>query len=148
MGILKWGNPHHVTQQEIPMLDQLLNEHKDTLINALTTKLGVNNDQAGGFLIKVLPMIEQLLGDGKLDMSALLKGDLGAVKNSLDLDMLGGLLGGGKERAEQGIDAIADPISKELDKLDDPIGMLGGLLGDDSGDLMSKAKKGLGGLLG
>jgi hypothetical protein len=148
MGILKWGNPHHVTQQEIPMLDQLLNEHKDTLINALTSKLGVNNDQAGGFLIKVLPMIEQLLGDGKLDMSALLKGDLGAVKNSLDLDMLGGLLGGGKERAEQGIDAIADPISKELDKLDDPIGMLGGLLGDDSGDLMSKAKKGLGGLLG
>lgn len=148
MGILKWGNPHHVTQQEIPMLDQLLNEHKDTLINALTTKLGVNKDQAGGFLIKVLPMIEQLLGDGKLDMSALLKGDLGAVKNSLDLDMLGGLLGGGKERAEQGIDAIADPISKELDKLDDPIGMLGGLLGDDSGDLMSKAKKGLGGLLG
>ncbi len=148
MGILKWGNPHHVTQQEIPMLDQLLNEHKDTLINALTSKLGVNKDQAGGFLIKVLPMIEQLLGDGKLDMSALLKGDLGAVKNSLDLDMLGGLLGGGKERAEQGIDAIADPISKELDKLDDPIGMLGGLLGDDSGDLMSKAKKGLGGLLG
>tara|TARA_R110002073_G_scaffold152651_2_gene307171 strand:- start:79588 stop:80034 length:447 start_codon:yes stop_codon:yes gene_type:complete len=148
MGILKWGNPHHVTQQEIPMLDQLLNEHKDTLINALTSKLGVNNDQAGGFLIKVLPMIEQLLGDGKLDMSAVLKGDLGAVKNSLDLDMLGGLLGGGKERAEQGIDAIADPISKELDKLDDPIGMLGGLLGDDSGDLMSKAKKGLGGLLG
>ena len=148
MGILKWGNPHHVTQQEIPMLDQLLNEHKDTLINALTSKLGVNKDQAGGFLIKVLPMIEQLLGDGKLDMSAVLKGDLGAVKNSLDLDMLGGLLGGGKERAEQGIDAIADPISKELDKLDDPIGMLGGLLGDDSGDLMSKAKKGLGGLLG
>ena len=130
------------------MLDQLLNEHKDTLINALTSKLGVNKDQAGGFLIKVLPMIEQLLGDGKLDMSAVLKGDLGAVKNSLDLDMLGGLLGGGKERAEQGIDAIADPISKELDKLDDPIGMLGGLLGDDSGDLMSKAKKGLGGLLG
>ena len=130
------------------MLDQLLNEHKDTLINALTSKLGVNNDQAGGFLIKVLPMIEQLLGDGKLDMSALLKGDLGAVKNSLDLDMLGGLLGGGKERAEQGIDAIADPISKELDKLDDPIGMLGGLLGDDSGDLMSKAKKELGGVLG
>ncbi len=148
MGILKWGNPHHVTQQEIPMLDQRLNEHKDTLINALTSKLGVNKDQAGGFLIKVLPMIEQLLGDGKLDMSAVLKGDLGAVKNSLDLDMLGGLLGGGKERAEQGIDAITDPISKELDKLDDPIGMLGGLLGDDSGDLMSKAKKGLGGLLG
>lgn len=62
------------------MFDQLLNEHKDPLINALTSKLGVNKDQAGGFLIKVLPMIEQLLGDGKLDMSALLKGDLGAVK--------------------------------------------------------------------
>ena len=55
----------------------------------------------------------------------------------------------GKEKAEEGIDAIASPLSEQLDKLDDPMGMLGGLLGDsDSGDLMSQAKKGLGGLLG
>lgn len=131
------------------MLDQLLNEHKDTLINALTSKLGVNEDQAGGFLVKVLPMIERFMNDGKLDAGALMKGDLSALKNGLDLDMLGGLLGGGKDKAEQGIDAIAEPISKELGNLDNPMEMLGVLLGDGgSDDLMEKAKKGLGGLLG
>lgn len=131
------------------MLDQLLNEHKGTLINALTSKLGVNEDQAGGFLGKVLPMIQGLFSDGKLDAGALMKGDLSALKSNLDLGMLGGLLGGGKEKAEQGIDAIADPISKELGNLDNPMEMLGGFLsGGGSDDLMEKAKKGLGGLLG
>lgn len=131
------------------MLDQLLSEHKDTLISALTSKLGVNEDQAGGFLGKVLPMIQGLFSEGKLDADALMKGDLSALKSNLDLGMLGGVLGGGKEKAEQGIDAIADPISKQLENLDDPIGMLGDLLGGGgSDDLMEKAKKGLGGLLG
>lgn len=131
------------------MLDKLLIGHKDTLIKALTSKLGVNEDQAGGFLAKILPMIQGMFSDGKLDANSLMKGDLSAVKNNLDLGMLGGLLGGGKEKAEQGIDAIADPISNELGKLDNPMEMLGGLLdGGGSDDLMAKAKKGLGGLLG
>ena len=131
------------------MLDKLLGNNKNELISALTGKLGVSEDQAGGFLGKLMPMIEGLIGDGKLDIQSLMKGDLSALKSGLDMNMLGGLLGGGKEKAEEGIDAIASPLSKQLDKLDDPMGMLGGLLGgSDSSDLMSQAKKGLGGLLG
>lgn len=131
------------------MLEQLLGDQKDNLIKTLTDKLGVNSDQAGGFLSKLMPMIEGLLGDGKLDPSALLKGDTSALKKGLDLESLGSMLGGGKEKAEQGIDAVSGPIAKQLDKLDDPMAMLGGMLGGGgSDDLMAKAKKGLGGLLG
>jgi len=130
------------------MLEQLLSEHKDTLIKALTDKLGVSGDQAGGFLSKIFPMIQGLLGEGKLDAGDLLKGDFSALKSGLDLDMLGGLLGGGKEKGEQGIDAIAGPISEKLGDLDDAKGILGSLLGGDAGGLMDKAKGGLGGLLG
>ncbi len=131
------------------MLEQLLGDQKDNLIKMLTDKLGVSGDQAGGFLSKLMPMIEGLLGDGKLDPSALLKGDTSALKKGLDLESLGSMLGGGKEKAEQGIDAVSGPIAEQLDKLDDPMGMLSGLLGGgDSDDLMAKAKKGLGGLLG
>jgi len=132
------------------MLEKLLSEHKDTFISALTSKLGVNSDQAGGFLSKLMPMIEGLIGDGKLDVQSLMKGDLSGVKKGLDMDSLGSMLGGGKEKAEEGIDAVSGPLAEQLDKLDDPMSLLGGLLGGggDSGDLMDKAKKGLGGLLG
>ena len=130
------------------MLEQLLGDQKNKLIEILTSQLGVNGDQAGGFIGKLLPMIQGLMGEGKLDASSLLSGDLSALKGGLDMDMLGGLLGGGKEQAEEGIDAIAMPLSDSLSKLDDPMGMLGGLIGGESDDLLAKAKKGLGGLLG
>lgn len=149
MLILQWGITHKFQTEEIYMLDQLLGDHKDQLIEVLTSKLGVNGDQAGGFLSKIFPMIQGLLGDGKLDVADLMKGDLSSIKGGLDLDMLGGLLGGGKDKAEQGIDAISGPISDNLGKLDDPVGLLGNLIGGgDANDLMAKAKKGLGGLLG
>jgi hypothetical protein len=131
------------------MLDQIIGDQRDNLVNMLSSKLGVSGDQAGGFLSKLLQKIEILMGEGKLDVESLLKGDLSSLKSNLDMDNLGALLGGGKEKAEQGIDAVSHPIAQQLDKLDDPMGMLGGLLGgSDSGDLMSKAKAGLGGLLG
>jgi hypothetical protein len=131
------------------MLDQIIGDRKDDLIKMLSSKLGVSDDQAGGFLSKLMQKIEILLGEGKLNASSLMNGELTSLKSYLDLDHLGALLGGGKEKAEQGIDAVSKPIAEQLDKLDDPMGMLGNLIGGgDSGDLLSKAKKGLGGLLG
>ncbi len=131
------------------MLDQIMGDQRERLINMLSSKLGVSDDQAGGFLSKLLQKIEILMGEGKLDVDSLLKGDLSSLKSNLDLDNLGALLGGGREKAEQGIDAVSTPIAEQLDKLDDPMQMLGGLLGGGgSDDLMAQAKKGLGGLLG
>ncbi len=125
------------------MLEKLLEGQKDNLMELVMSKLGVSGDQAGGFLTKLFPMIQGLMGDGKLDPSALLKGDVSALKNGLDLESLGSALGGGKDKAEQGIDAVAGPIAETLGKLDNPMDMLSGMLGDDAGGML---KKGLGGL--
>lgn len=124
------------------MLDKLLADHKDELIKAITTKLGVGTDQAGGFLTKLLDMAQKLIGKGDLDLAALLKGDLATLKNKLDLNALGGLLGGGKDKAEQGLAAVIGPLSQKLSSLggaDDLLkqikggsgllGKLGGMLG-------------------
>ena len=83
------------------MLDKLLADHKDELITAVTSKLGVGTDQAGTFIQKLLDMAQKLIGKGDLDLSALLKGDVGALKSKLNLDVLGSALGGGADKAEQ-----------------------------------------------
>lgn len=125
------------------MIEKLLAGQKDDLMKLVMSKLGVSDDQAGGFLTKLFPMIQGLMGDGKLDPSALLNGDVSALKSGLDLESLGSMLGGGKDKAEQGIDAVAGPISETLGKLDNPMEMLTGALGDDAEGLL---KKGLGGI--
>ena len=131
------------------MLEELLGDQKDNLIKIVMEKLGVSGDQAGGFIGKLLPMAEGLIGDGKLDPSALLKGDVSSLVSGLDMDSLGAALGGGREQGEAGVSAVAGPIGEVLDGLDDPMEMLGNLMGgDDNGDLMSKAKAGLGKLFG
>jgi hypothetical protein len=127
------------------MLDKLLDGQKDNLIAMLTSKLGVSSDQAGGFLSKLLPMIEGVLGKGDIDAGALLKGDVSSLKSALDLDALGSALGGGKEKAEQGIETVAGPIAEQLNGLDDPMGMLKGALGGDAEGLL---KKGIGKIFG
>ncbi len=111
------------------MLDQIIGDKKDELVNMLSSKLGVSDDQAGGFLSKLMQKMEILLGEGKLDVNAIMNGDLTTLNSYLDLEKLGALLGGGKEKAEQGIEAVSTPIAEQLDKLDDPMQMLGGLLG-------------------
>lgn len=111
------------------MLDQIIGDKKDELVNVLSSKLGVSDDQAGGFLSKLMQKMEILLGEGKLDVNAIMNGDLTTLNSYLDLENLGALLGGGKEEAEQGIEAVSTPIAEQLDKLDDPMQMLGGLLG-------------------
>ncbi|HED53574.1 MAG TPA: hypothetical protein ENJ00_05165 [Phycisphaerales bacterium] len=115
------------------MLEQLLASHKDELLGALTSKLGVSSDQAGGFLSKLIGMIQSLIGDGKLDVQDLLKGDVSSLTGKLNMDELGGLLGGGKEQAEQGLSAVIGPLSEKIGGLGDAGDLLGKITGNDSG---------------
>ncbi|GJM19491.1 MAG: hypothetical protein DHS20C14_17040 [Phycisphaeraceae bacterium] len=112
------------------MLDQLLSGSKDELINTLTAKLGVSDAQAGGFLGSLLERVEDLLKGGKLDVSSLLSGDTSTLKGLLNMEALGGLLGGDAKKAEAGVEAVIDPIAKDLGgnagMLDQLQGMLGG----------------------
>ncbi|MEL6796066.1 MAG: hypothetical protein AAFO89_04505, partial [Planctomycetota bacterium] len=64
------------------MLNDLLAEHKDDLIAAVMSKLGVNADQGGGFINKLIEMVQDKVGSGDLDLSALLSGDLGSLKTA------------------------------------------------------------------
>ncbi|MCA9273192.1 MAG: hypothetical protein KDA31_09120 [Phycisphaerales bacterium] len=126
------------------MLDKLLADHKDELITAVTSKLGVGTDQAGTFIQKLLDMAQKLIGKGDLDLSALLKGDVGALKSKLNLDVLGSALGGGADKAEQGLNAVIGPLSQKLGGLGGADDLLAQITGGEGGGLLGK----LGGMLG
>lgn len=121
------------------MLGELLSGERDGIIGAITSKVGASEDQAGGFLDKAISMIEGLIGSGDLDIQSLLKGDLSALTSKLDLGSLGSMLGGGEDKAKQGIEALAGPLTSKLGE------------GGDAKDLLEKltgGKGGLGGALG
>jgi len=96
-----------------------------------------------------------MLKGGKLDIASLMGGDTSALKSGLDLGALGGLLGGGKDKAEQAIDAVASPLGERLKGIGDLQGLLGqrgdvqGMLDDGKpGGLDDAARKIGGGLMG
>jgi hypothetical protein len=126
------------------MLDKLLESNKDELLGLITSKLGVSSGQADGFLGRLLGMIQDLLGSGKLDVSDLLKGDISSLKGMLNLDELGGLLGGGTDKAEEGLGAVMGPITEKLGGLGDAGDLLGKITGGESDGIMGA----LGGILG
>ena len=126
------------------MLEKLLSDHKDELITAVTSKLGVGTDQAGSFVQKLLQMAEKLIGEGKLDLAALMKGDLASLKSALNLDVLGSALGGGADTAEKGLGAVIGPLSEKLGGLDGADDLLKKITGGQSGGILGK----LGGMLG
>ncbi|MEZ6318883.1 MAG: hypothetical protein R3B49_09050 [Phycisphaerales bacterium] len=113
------------------MLEQILGDSKHELIKTITSKLGVSDAQAGGFLGSLLERLEDLLKGGKLDVQQLLSGDLGAITKNLNLDALGGLLGGGADKGEQGVKAVMGSVTDKLGGSEDLLGQLEGLLGGD-----------------
>lgn len=132
------------------MLKELLDgDDKKSIISAITSKLGASDGEAGGFLDKALDMIENAIGSGKLDLDAILKGDISSLKSAIDLGSLGQMLGGGKEKGEQGVEAMIGPLKDKLSGSGDLSGMLGKIMGGDgegggAGDLLGK----LGGMFG
>jgi hypothetical protein len=131
------------------MLDKLLGgSQKNDLIGMLVSQLGVSNQQAGGFLDSLLGRIGDLLKGGKLDVQKLIAGDTSALKSNLNMEALGGLLGGGADKAEKGLGTIIGPLSTQLGGNKDLLGQLSGLLGGGGGGADDMLKKAAGGLLG
>lgn len=126
------------------MLDKLLESNKDEFIGALMNKLGVSADQADGFLGSLLSKIQDLIGADKLDIADLLKGDVSLLKDKLNLEQLGSLLGGGSDKAEQGINAVMGPLTEKLGDLGGADDLLGKLTGGDGGGIAGA----LGGIFG
>ncbi|GEM_PF-2593013 len=128
------------------LMQQMLDEGKSDLVPMLTEKLSVSDSQAGSFLESLLPQVLSMLRGDKLEIASLLSGSTSSLKQGLDLDALGGLLGGGKEHASTALDTIAGPLGKQLGGID-----LSSLLGvaDDGqeGGIDDIVRKG-GGLLG
>jgi len=76
------------------MIQELISDHMDDIVAAITSKLGVNSDQAGSFVTKAISMIEGLVSKGDLDVQDLAGGNLAALTSKLDMGSLGSLLGG------------------------------------------------------
>lgn len=130
------------------MIQELLGGDAKQIISAISSKVGASESQAGGFLDKAIGMIEQAIASGKLDINALLKGDISSLKSALDLGSLGSVLGGGEDKAEQGLHAMIGPLKDKLASQGDLSSMLSNLTGQDGsqavGDIMGK----LGGMFG
>lgn len=121
------------------MIQELISDHMDEIVAAITSKLGVNSDQAGGFVTKAIGMIEGLVSKGDLDVKDLASGNLSALTSKLDMGSLGSLLGGGQEQATQGLETLMGPLTSKL-SAGGAMDMLGKLAGGDKG--------GLGGMVG
>lgn len=87
------------------MLDQLLGSAKDSIVQDLQARLGLNADKAGTFLHKALGVIEGALHGGKLDLASLAKGNISDILSKLHLGTLSGPAGG-PEKARTGMEAI------------------------------------------
>lgn len=133
------------------MIQELLGGETKNIISAIASKVGSSDAQASGFLDQALSMIEGLRSSGKLDVNSLLKGDLSALTSTLGLGSLGSLLGGGEDKAEQGLGALIGPLKDKLAGQSDLAGMLGNLTGGNeggSGGGLGDALGKLGGMFG
>ncbi len=126
------------------MLDQLLGGSRDSLVRTLSSQLGLNPDQAGGFLTKALAVIQSAIKSGKIDPAALLKGDPSALVSKLDLGSLSQMVGGQTGKAQTGVQTILAQImssaksNPEASKL---LSQLGGSGGGLVGALSGAASK-------
>ncbi len=96
------------------MLDQLLSGAKDGIIKDLAAKLGLNPNQASGFLQKGLSLLESALKGGKIDLAALTGGNASGILNKLDLSSLTTLVGGDTAKARTGMESILGPLMSSV----------------------------------
>jgi hypothetical protein len=66
------------------MLDQLLGGANNTIIQSLTSKLGMDSNQAGGFLQKALSLLEGGITSGKVNPTELETGNTSGILSKLD----------------------------------------------------------------
>jgi hypothetical protein len=92
------------------MLDQILGSTKDTILQSLTSKLGLSSNQAGGFLQKALSLLETGITSGKVNPTELDSGDPSSILSKLDLGQLSSFTGGDTGKARTGMEAILGHI--------------------------------------
>lgn len=128
-------------------IENFLNQRSGGLIDALTSKLGVTGDQAGGLLNGVLNQVTGLFTGGGLDASTLLGGDaVGSIMSKLNLSGLAETAGVTPEQAEAGAREVVPEVVRDLrDKADDPADLLGLLGGGDAGGMLGSVGKLAGG---
>jgi hypothetical protein len=128
------------------MLEQLLSGSKAGIVSSLTSKLGMSGDQAGGFVGKLLPMIEGLVKGGGLDVKQLLGGDASGLISKLDMGSLAGFFGGSTDKAKQGVETVVSGIAGAAGSNKGLVDQLAGLAGGKSGGV-GDAVSGLAGKL-
>lgn len=92
------------------MIEQLLASAKDGIVKDLMGKLGLNADQAGGFLQKGISLIEGAIKSGTLDTSSLVQGNASGILSKLNLGSLAGLVGSDTNKAKSGMESILTPL--------------------------------------
>lgn len=130
------------------LIQQVLGDKKSDLVSMLTSKLGVDDGQAGGFLEMLVPQVMAMLKGEKLDIASLLSGNTSSLKQGLNMDALGQMLGGGREKAETAVDTVAAPIGEQLQGMGDLSSVMGMLDDGKEGGLDDMVRKAGGGLLG
>jgi len=125
------------------LVKQFLGDKAPELIKMLTSKLGIGDGEAEGFLGTVIEKVTSMFSGGDFDVSKLLGGgDATSLLKDLDLGELASKSGLTGDQAKQGLEAITPALTEKLGPSGDLKDMLGGLLGGGGGD----AKDLLGGL--
>jgi hypothetical protein len=119
------------------MLESLLKDNMDEIIGTVAGATESGTGEAQNFVTTVLGILQDEAAGGRLDLASLLRGDFGSLKDALSFQELGGLLGGGAEAGEKGVEAMMVPVSDSLQSIGGELGGIDGLLrqilGGDSG---------------
>lgn len=131
------------------MLSALLRDNMDEMIGAVARATETGTDEADSFVRKAMSMLQREIAAGRLDLGAVLRGDLDSVKSALNFAELGETVHTGADGAEEGVVAMLGPMRTALGGLGDGLGGIDGLLKQvlgNAGD--GPGEEGGGGLFG
>ncbi len=131
------------------MLESLLRDNMDEIVGQVASATESGTTESTNFVTTVLGILQEEAAAGRIDPQALLKGDIGSLKDSLSFEKIGGLLGGGAEAGEKGVEAMMIPVSDSLQNLGGQMGGIDNLIqqilgGEGGGGIMGI----VGGILG
>lgn len=96
------------------MLEQFLGADKSALAYSMMSKFGLSKEQAEGFVTQTLSSLQGVLRDGKVDFDKLVKGDLSGLISPMDLRALSQFFGGDAAKAQSGVGALLESLTKQL----------------------------------
>ena len=130
----------------------MLRDNMDEITGQVASATEAGTTEASNFVTTVVGILQEEASAGRLDLDKLTKGDLSQVRNAVNFEKLGGLLGGGAEAGEKGIEAMMIPVSdslqdigRELGGLDKVLGRILGGAGEAGGGILGMVDGLLGG---